>query len=107
MGELQPLLHSTSDSMLRKLVVSSGAQETTIDMEAVNGVDCDSDSNKTEVEEIEMVDMEGRAEVLSEEENTPLLAARHRTYPPLPGAMVTGWRQKRKESQPLMKMVTP
>jgi len=77
-GELQPLLHSTSDSMLRKLVVSSGAQETTIDMEAVNGVDCDSDSNKTEVEEIEMVDMEGRAEVLSEEENTPLLAARHR-----------------------------
>merc|ERR1712050_30892 len=29
-------------------------------------------------EEIEMVDMEGRAEVLSEEENTPLLAARHR-----------------------------
>ena len=30
-GELQPLLHSTSDSMLRKLVVAS---DTAIDMEA-------------------------------------------------------------------------
>ena len=30
-GELQPLLHSTSDSMIRKLVVAS---DTAIDMEA-------------------------------------------------------------------------
>ena len=30
-GELQPLLHSTSDSMIRKLVV---ANDTTIDMDA-------------------------------------------------------------------------
>ena len=30
-GELQPLLHSTSDSMLRKLVVAS---DTAIDMDA-------------------------------------------------------------------------
>merc|ERR550532_2758713 len=75
-GELQPLLHSTSDSMIRKLVV---ANDTTIDMDAAQVEECDdTDSNKTEVEEIEMVDMEGRAEIVSEDEVTPLLAARHR-----------------------------
>merc|ERR1719341_3081503 len=75
-GELQPLLHSTSDSMLRKLVVAS---DTAIDMDAAQVEECDdTDSNKTEVEEIEMVDMEGRAEIVSEDEVTPLLAARHR-----------------------------
>ena len=94
---MQPLLHSTSDSMIRKLVVAS---DTAIDMEAAQvhkktklmfnflrvvtavsqsckrnadlDLECifvqvdecdDTDSNKTEVEEIEMVDMEGRAEV--------------------------------------------
>ena len=94
---MQPLLHSTSDSMIRKLVVAS---DTAIDMESAQvhkktklvfnflrvvtevsqsckrnadlGLECifvqvdecdDTDSNKTEVEEIEMVDMEGRAEV--------------------------------------------
>ena len=39
----------------------------------------DTDSNKTEVEEIEMVDMEGRAEYTEYDENTSLLhAARQR-----------------------------
>ena len=52
--ELQPLLHSTSDSQIRR-------RDVTIDMEGLG--ECDTDSNKTEVEEIEMVDMEGRAEV--------------------------------------------
>eukprot|EP00092_Neocalanus_flemingeri_P028707 GFUD01031168.1.p1 GENE.GFUD01031168.1~~GFUD01031168.1.p1 ORF type:complete len:1328 (+),score=372.05 GFUD01031168.1:241-4224(+) len=78
-GELQPLLHSTSDSMLRKLVASN--TETCIDMENVANGECDTDSNKTEVEEIEMVDMEGRDMDTAEQaddETTPLLQARHR-----------------------------
>jgi hypothetical protein len=82
-GELGPvLLHSSSDSMLRKLVVA----ETAIDMEPAAGgagQDCDTDSNKTETEEIEMVEMEGgyRTQEAMEgtrEESAPLLAARHR-----------------------------
>jgi len=78
-GELQPLLHSNSDSMLRKLVASN--TETCIDMENVANGECDTDSNKTEVEEIEMVDMEGRDMDTAEQaddETTPLLQARHR-----------------------------
>lgn len=78
-GELQPLLHSTSDSMLRKLLPSS--TETCIDMEHVANGECDTDSNKTEVEEIEMVDMEGRdldTAEQADDETTPLLQARHR-----------------------------
>jgi len=81
-GELQPLLHSTSDSMLRKLVASN--TETCIDMENVanDATECDTDSNKTEVEEIEMVDMEGRevedTAEQADDETTPLLQARHR-----------------------------
>ena len=78
-GELQPLLHSTSDSMLRKLVASN--TETCIDMEHVANGECDTDSNKTEVEEIEMVDMEGRdmdTADQADDETTPLLQARHR-----------------------------
>ena len=99
---MQPLLHSTSDSMIRKLVVAS---DTAIDMEAAQvhkmfnflrvvtevsqsckrnadlGLECifvqvdecdDTDSNKTEVEEIEMVDMEGRAEVALFSYSVPL-----------------------------------
>merc|ERR1719154_61702 len=65
-GELQPLLHSTSDSMLRKLLPSS--TETCIDMENVANGECDTDSNKTEVEEIEMVDMESRGETIELED---------------------------------------
>jgi len=78
-AELQPLLHSTSDSMLRKLVANN--TETCIDMEHVTNGECDTDSNKTEVEEIEMVDMEGRDTDIAEQaddETTPLLQARHR-----------------------------
>jgi hypothetical protein len=78
-GELQPLLHSTSDSMLRKLVASN--TETCIDMETAANGECDTDSNKTEVEEIEMVDMEGRdldTAEQADDETTPLLQARHR-----------------------------
>jgi len=78
-GELQPLLHSTSDSMLRKLVVNN--TETCIDMENVANGECDTDSNKTEVEEIEMVDMEGRdidTAEQADDETTPLLQARQR-----------------------------
>ena len=56
-GELQPLLHSTSDTALRRRVTNM--ESVNIDMDG----ECDTDSNKTEVEEIEMVDMEGRAEV--------------------------------------------
>ena len=37
-GELQPLLHSTSDSMLRKLVVAS---DTAIDMDAAQVIRCE------------------------------------------------------------------
>ena len=58
-GELQPLLHSTSDSVLRRRIFSpdSGPQYSSqaschIDMEAgVAGAarECDTDSNKTEV----------------------------------------------------------
>ena len=103
---MQPLLHSTSDSMIRKLVVAS---DTAIDMESAQvdkktklmfnflrfvtavsqsckrnadlGLECifvqvdecdDTDSNKTEVEEIEMVDMEGRAEVALFSYSAPL-----------------------------------
>ena len=101
---MQPLLHSTSDSMIRKLVVAS---DTAIDMEAAQvhkklmfnflkvvtavsqsckrnadlDLECifvqvdecdDTDSNKTEVEEIEMVDMEGRAEVALFSYSVPL-----------------------------------
>ena len=75
-GELQPLLHSTSDTQLRRRVVAShSADMTSIDMEGV--ADCDTDSNKTEVEEIEMIDMEGR-EVVEEFSEEHLAAARHR-----------------------------
>lgn len=55
-GELQPLLHSSSDTAVRRRVVEAVEGSCTIDMEP----ECDTDSNKTEVEEIEMVDMEGR-----------------------------------------------
>ena len=55
-------LHSTSDTQLRRRVVTTqeaaASNTVTIDMEGVG--ECDTDSNKTEVEEIEMVDMEGR-----------------------------------------------
>ena len=75
-GELQPLLHSTSDTQLRRRVVAAhSAGETSIDMDGV--ADCDTDSNKTEVEEIEMIDMEGR-EVIEEFSEEHLTAARHR-----------------------------
>ena len=59
-GDLQPLLHSTSDSQIRRRVVTTADSRdaVTIDMEGLG--ECDTDSNKTEVEEIEMVDMEGR-----------------------------------------------
>ena len=46
--------------------------DTVLDMEGQEE-ECDTDSNKTEDEEIEMVEMDGR-----DEETTPLLQARHR-----------------------------
>ena len=62
-GELQPLLHSTSDTALRRRVVANMDRESVnIDMDGLG--ECDTDSNKTEVEEIEMVDMEGRGETI-------------------------------------------
>ena len=45
-GELQPLLHSTSDSMLRKLVVAS---DTTIDMDAAQVSDTTIDMDVAQV----------------------------------------------------------
>ena len=45
-GELQPLLHSTSDSMLRKLVVAS---DTTIDMDAAQVSDTTIDTDLAQV----------------------------------------------------------
>ena len=69
--ELQPLLHSTSDSQIRR-------RDVTIDMEGLG--ECDTDSNKTEVEEIEMVDMEGREREAGDcdGDTEDMLAARHR-----------------------------
>ena len=69
--ELQPLLHSTSDSQIRR-------RDVTIDMEGLG--ECDTDSNKTEVEEIEMVDMEGRDREGGDcdGDTEDMLAARHR-----------------------------
>ena len=69
--ELQPLLHSTSDSQIRR-------RDVTIDMEGLG--ECDTDSNKTEVEEIEMIDMEGRDRDGGdcEGDTEDMVAARHR-----------------------------
>ena len=77
--DLQPLLHSSSDSQIRRRVVTAGETRdtVTIDMEGLG--ECDTDSNKTEVEEIEMVDMEGREREVGEDgETEDMLAARHR-----------------------------
>ena len=75
-GELQPLLHSTSDTALRRRVQQtlgeSPQEAVAIDMEGLG--ECDTDSNKTEVEEIEMVDMEGR----DPGDDDDMTAARHR-----------------------------
>ena len=74
-GELQPLLHSSSDTAVRRRVVEAVEGSCTIDMEP----ECDTDSNKTEVEEIEMVDMEGRDTANTDmDTEAELLAARHR-----------------------------
>jgi len=76
-SELQPLLHSTSDTALRRRVVQSlDTRETVaIDMDGLG--ECDTDSNKTEVEEIEMVEMESR-DVSCEADSDEMTAARHR-----------------------------
>ena len=72
-GELQPLLHSTSDTALRRRVVANMDRDSVnIDMDGLG--ECDTDSNKTEVEEIEMVDMEGRGETI---ELDDLVQTRH------------------------------
>lgn len=63
-GELQPLLHSTSDTALRRRVTNMDSVN--IDMDGLG--ECDTDSNKTEVEEIEMVDMESRGETMELED---------------------------------------
>merc|ERR550517_1398869 len=79
-GDLQPLLHSTSDSQIRRRVVTTADSRdaVTIDMEGLG--ECDTDSNKTEVEEIEMVDMEGRDREGGDcdGDTEDMLAARHR-----------------------------
>ena len=60
-GELQPLLHCSSDTALRRRVVTTMDRESgAVDLEGLG--ECDTDSNKTEVEEIEMVDMAERGE---------------------------------------------
>ena len=78
--DLQPLLHSSSDSQIRRRVVTAGETRdtVTIDMEGLG--ECDTDSNKTEVEEIEMVDMEGRDREIGDcdGDTEDMLAARHR-----------------------------
>ena len=83
-GELQPLLHSTSDTALRRRVIQTfenrDLESVSIDMEAEADVvaECDTDSNKTEVEEIEMVEMESRDTAADNDDNEELTAARHR-----------------------------
>ena len=83
-GELQPLLHSTSDTALRRRVIQTfdnrDLESVSIDMEAEADVvaECDTDSNKTEVEEIEMVEMESRDIAADNDDNEELTAARHR-----------------------------
>jgi len=77
-SELQPLLHSSSDTALRRRVVQSldTRESVAIDMDGV-GDTCETDSNKTEVEEIEMVEMESR-DVSCEADSDEMTAARHR-----------------------------